>query len=343
MQIGNYSALLLLLVIPLMLYIKKRYSKNASVKVSSIHNFKRLKPTLKQRLRVIPLILRIIAVILLVLAIARPRVGRDKVLNRSDGIAIEMVLDRSSSMNAGMRYQGKESNRLEVAKVVFEDFILGNSELAGRSNDLVGIVSYARYSDTICPLTLDHKTLPEFLKQIHLPVSEIEDGTAIGDAIELAAARLYTAEKELKNRKLLKSEDSGIKSKIIILLTDGQDNASRTSLEQAVKICSEWGIKVYTIGIGENQRGGFFASRSNGVDTRSLKYISQKTGGKFYLADSDSTMEQIYKNIDELEKSEVESIKYTEYAERFMELATLALAVLILELLLRATLFRVIP
>ena len=346
MQIGTYLALLLLLLIPLMLYLRKRFSKTAGVRVASVGNYKILKPTLKLKLRCIPNILRVLAVVLLILAIARPRIGNDKVINRSNGIAIEMVLDRSSSMDAPMSYNGQQSNRLEVAKDVFADFILGKEGLEGRASDLVGIVSYAKFSDTICPLTLDHNTLPEFLKQIHLPLTRNEDGTAIGDALELAAARLHTAENELKNRKILKNDDDGIKSKVIILLTDGQDNASRTSLQEAVKLCAQWGIKVYTIGIGSKQSrnafGAFFA-QNNSVDTRSLQYISKKTGGKFYLAGSDNAMKQIYQEIDTLEKSEVESIKYTDYAERFMDLAIAALVLLVIELLLRATIFRVLP
>ncbi len=350
MQIENYYALLLILLLPLMFYLRRRFKKTAGVKVASISNYKVLKPTLKQRTKIIPDIFRVIALLLLILAIARPRIGSEKVINHSEGIAIEMVLDRSSSMQASMEYSGRKADRLEVAKDVFADFILGKDGLDGRMNDLVGIISYARYSDTICPLTLDHDTLPEFLQQIHLPLTKNEDGTAIGDALELAAARLYTAEKELQKRKILKSDKDSIKSKIIILLTDGQDNSSRTSIPQAVKLCKEWGIKVYTIGIGGNTQNNvmnaFFgnaAMAGNSVDTRSLEYISSNTGGKFFMAGSDDAMKKIYQEIDRLEKSEVESIKYTDYAEKFMYLAIPALALLILELILRATIYRVIP
>ncbi len=344
MEIGNYWAFLLLLLIPLMLYLRSRFSRKAGVRVASIGSFKILKPTLKQRLRIVPDIFRVLALLLLIIAIARPRIGNEKVINRSEGIAIEMVLDRSSSMKEPMQYQGYRSNRLDVAKEVFSDFVLGKDGLTGRPDDLVGVISYARYSDTICPLTLDHNTLPEFLKQIHLPLTRDEDGTAIGDALELGAARLYTAEKELKERKLIGGEGSGIKSKIIILLTDGQDNSSRTPLAQAVKLCQQWGIKVYTIGVGGAGRTfGLGGYSMNQVDVHSLQFISEQTGGKFFMAGTDGAMLEIYKEIDRLEKSEVESIKYTDYAEKFMPFVLAALALLVLELILRSTVFRVIP
>ena len=350
MQIGTPWALLLLLLIPLMFLLNKRFSRKTSLKVASIKNFKGLKKTLKQRLMFLPLVLRVLVIILLICAIARPRVGREKVINHSEGIAIEMVLDRSSSMAKKMKYKGKYADRLEVAKKVFLDFVNGKDGLDGRDNDLIGMVSFARFSDTISPLTLDHKVIPQFLDQIHLVNMRSEDGTAISDAVELAAARLYTAEKELKERKFLDKDDYNIKSKIIILLTDGKDNISRTGLPQVAKICADWGIKVYSIGIGGgesvkylNTFVGKIPVNKGGYDEKSLRYISEKTGGKFFRADSEESLEKIYKEIDALEKSQVESVKYTEYAEKFPLLALVALAVVLVEVLLRATFFRILP
>ena len=166
-----------------------------------------------------------------------------------------MNADRSSSMTAEMEYRGMRRNRLEVVKKVFEEFIMGNGEeLEGRPNDLVGMVAFARFADTMAPLTLGHGALLRFLDQVRIVTRRAEDGTAIGDALALAAARLRTAEEDLARY----ADESGdkeyeIKSKIIILLTDGQNNFGQRTPEQAAELAADWDIKVYTIGVGGDE------------------------------------------------------------------------------------------
>jgi Ca-activated chloride channel family protein len=301
----------------------------------------------------LPLFLRAAALILLVLALARPQMGREKVKDVTKGVAIQMVIDRSSSMSAEMEYRGMRRNRLEVVKKVFEEFLMGNGEeLEGRPNDLVGMVSFARYADTMAPLTLGHGALLRFLDQVKIVTRRSEDGTAIGDALALAAARLRTAEEDLARY----ADESGekeyeIKSKIIILLTDGQNNYGKRTPEQAAELAAEWGITVYTIGVGGDEGvstvktlfGNFKVPTGTRVDTRPLQRVAEMTGGIFRMAGDDESLREVYGEIDALEKSNIESVRYVDYKELFVPFALAALCLVLLELLLAATIFRRIP
>jgi Ca-activated chloride channel family protein len=300
-----------------------------------------------------PLFLRAAAMILLVLALARPQMGREKVKDVTKGVAIQMVVDRSSSMTAEMDYRGIRRNRLEVVKKVFEEFIMGNGEeLEGRPNDLVGMVAFARYADTMAPLTLGHGALLRFLDQVKIVTRRSEDGTAIGDALALAAARLRTAEEDIARY----ASDSGekeyeIKSKIIILLTDGQNNYGKRTPEQAAQLAEDWGIKVYTIGVGGNDGvstvktlfGNFKVPTGTRVDTKPLQRVAERTGGIFRMADDDESLREVYAEIDRLEKSNIESVRYIDYRELFVPFALVALCLVMLEVILAATVFRRIP
>jgi Ca-activated chloride channel family protein len=261
-----------------------------------------------------------------------------------------MVIDRSGSMGAEMEYRGARLNRLEVVKRVFREFLTGNGEtLEGRPNDLVGMVSFARYADTMAPLTLGHGALLRFLDTIEIVTRRNEDGTAIGDALALAAARLKTAEENISGRGEGEKEYD-IKSKIIILLTDGQNNfGSRTPLE-AAELAAEWGIKVYAIGVGgegvntvQTLFGSFKVPSRSKVDMGALDRIAEITGGISRQAGDEESLRRIYEEIDELEKSEVESVRYVDYREMFTSFALAALAILFLERLLSGTYLRRIP
>ena len=237
MQLYSPWVLLLFLVLPVMAFVCLRKKHTAAIKFPSLVDMKNCLVSWRIRFRPLLLIARLICIGLLIVALARPRKGTVLSEIAAEAVAIEVVADRSGSMQTEMDYYGQKLNRLEVVKKVLSDFIEGDKkELAGRSNDLVGLVTFARYADTICPLVLNHNVLLEFLKNTELVRLSSEDGTAIGDAIALAAARLKKAEDELQQRKaqLIQSGEKNlaeredrfkIKSKVIILLTDGVNNA----------------------------------------------------------------------------------------------------------------------
>lgn len=356
MILGSPWAILILLIVPILLILRsRRNGRGGSIRFSSTTNAAKAGRSIRQRLSgVLPLAIRLLALVLLAVAIARPQKGLQQVRDLNKGIAIEMVVDRSGSMAAEMKYQGNRLNRLEVVKRAFADFVLGNKKtLKGRPNDLIGMISFARYADTTCPLTLGHGALPRFLETVQLvkQTERSEDGTAIGDAIALAAARLKTAEEVLTQQLGGQKDDYEIKSKVIILLTDGANNAGKRAPLDAAKMAAEWGIKIYTIGVGGGEaitsRGGLFGTfkigMGGGVDESTLKAIAQETGGLYRLASDAESLEAIYHEIDELERSEIESIRFVDYEERFSAWALGALLLIGLETLLGNTLFRKIP
>ena len=345
-------AFLILLLIPLIGWYYHRSRGWGSLRFSSTAHARRVRPSLKQRLLGVPLWLRILVLILLAAALARPQEGREQVRDVSQGIAIEMVVDRSSSMGAEMSFKGQRLTRLDVVKHVFEEFVTGKgSELPGRPNDLIGMISFARYADTVCPLTLAHGALAQFLESVHLVKRRNEDGTAIGDAIALAAARLQTAEETLA-RQIKQGEDGfDIKSKIIILLTDGQNNAGKRTPLESAELAKKWGIKIYTIGVGGTEGlmrqrgllGRFLVRTGEGVDRRTLAAVAETTGGLFRVAEDADSLRAIYGEIDRMERSEIETARYLDYRELFQPFLLVALLLLCTEITLRCTLFRKIP
>ena len=363
MQLYLPGVLLLFLVLPIMAFVCLRKKRTAAIKFPSLMDMKNCLISWRIRFRPLLLITRLICIGLLIVALARPRKGTVLSEISTEGVAIEVVADRSGSMQTEMDYYGQKLNRLEVVKKVLSDFIGGNKkELAGRNNDLVGLVTFARYADTICPLVLSHNVLLEFLKNTELVRLRTEDGTAIGDAVALAAARLKEAEDELQQRKAqliqageknLAGQDSSfeIASKVIILLTDGVNNAGQRDPLQAAELARDWGIKIYTIGIGSAQAyttvqtplGNYKMPTGQNLDEGLLKAIAEKTGGFYGRADSAKTLEKIVERIDELEKTEVKSIQYTQYAELFGPWTLAALLILASEMLASCTIFRKIP
>ncbi|RJP90890.1 MAG: VWA domain-containing protein [Desulfobacteraceae bacterium] len=344
-------ALLLLIVIAAAFFLKRLVHKTGTVRFSDVNHAGASGISMRQQLLILPQVLRGAALVCLVVALARPQTGIEKVRDVSEGIAIQMVVDRSGSMGAEMTYQGTQMTRLDVVKKVFLDFALGNgADLPGRPDDQIGMIAYARYPDTVCPLTLAHDTLPRFVDNTKLVSQKPEDGTAIGDALALAAARLQTAEESLEKQKKEIPGAYKIKSKIIILLTDGQNNTGKRTPLEAAELAAKWGIRVYTIAIGGGDSatirtplGVFAVPGGSEADVATLKMIADKTGGVFREAEDDGSLSGVYQEIDRLEKSEIQALRYVDYKEGFLPFALLALALIAGEILLSCTVFRRLP
>lgn len=347
MRLAMPLALVLLAVIPLALYLARRqkrptlcYSATALLPAST---------SMRRHLAQLPLVLRVLALGLIVVGLARPQAGLEKIQEVSQGIAIEMVLDRSGSMGAEMEFEGRSLNRLEVVKLVFDEFVNGNGqELSGRPNDLIGLITFARYADTVSPLSLAHEALAPFLRTIRLVPQESEENrTAVGDAIALAAARLQKAEETLARQTGSAADRYQIKNKIIILLTDGENNTGRYTPAEAAAMAKSWGIKIYAIGVGGDELvrvrtllGTRMMRTGAGVDRTTLQAIAAETGGIFRMAEDAEALRAVYEEINALEKSEVESVRFVDYQEHFSSLVLAALGLLVMEAVLACTICR---
>jgi Ca-activated chloride channel homolog len=352
MHFDSPWAFLLLLAIPALFWAGSRGRRTGGLRFSSVSQARRAGRSLRQRLGFVPGLLRMLALVCLVAALARPQKGLEQVREVSQGVAIEMVVDRSGSMAAEMEYEGERLNRLEVVKRVFQRFVLGDKRgLPGRPNDLIGMVAFARYADTVCPLTLSHGALPRFLDTVSLAQRRSEDGTAIGDAIALASARLKTAEETLRQQVPGKSANYTIKSKVIILLTDGENNAGKRQPLEAAKLAAQWGIKIYAIGVGGGESvatirtpfGDYKVPTGSGIDAGALKAIAEAASGLYRQADDTRSLEKIYEEIDRLERSEIEAMRYVDYQEIFLPFALAGLLLLLADVGLQGTFFRKIP
>lgn len=364
MEWHNPHAFWLLLLIPPILWLQRRWQKPAGVRYSSLAAITQVGSSWRVRLRGFPGLLRVLGLILLITALARPREGHQQSRVSTQGVVMYLVVDTSGSMTEPMEYEGKRLTRLDVVKDVLADFIEGKEGMSGRKNDMLGLVTYARYANTVCPLVIKHDILSGFLAQTQTvtPGSE-EDATAIGEGLRLAAARLHEAEKDIaaRNRRLQsktekadlsgqeaeKAEDKPdfeIQSKVIVLLTDGEDTARSNPL-QAARLAQEWSVKVYTIGVGNAtpQRGLFSMMMGPGLDEAMLKQIAETTGAFYGRADDAEALRQIIQKIDKEEKTEIESVEYSLYEERFGPWAWAAFAIVIVELFLRSTLLLRVP
>lgn len=303
----------------------KRKQQTASLKISSVKGFKtsnsflaKLKPYLS--------VLRLLALSLLIVALARPRtVDISNQTKTTKGIDIVMAIDVSGSMLA----KDLKPNRMEALKQVASNFV------DGRPNDRIGIVVYAAEAYTKTPVTSDKAIIKEAIKDIKYD-NVIQDGTGIGMGLTTAVNRL---------------KESKAKSKVIILLTDGVNNAGFIEPETASEIAHEYGIKVYTIGIGTNGMAEFpYAYAPNGgflfkmmpveIDQDLMKTIAKNTGGKYFRASSNSKLESIYNEINKLETTDIEELKFYDYDEKYRPLVLLAGILLLIEILLRNTIFR---
>ncbi len=317
----------LLLLLPLALgwFIWKRKRQTAELKISSISGFKARQGWLG-KLRPVLFILRLLVLALVVTALARPRtVDVSSRTNTTSGIDIVLAIDVSASMLA----RDLEPNRLEATKEVASEFI------KNRPGDRIGLVVYAGESFTKTPITSDKNIVLAALEDMNYN-NVLENGTAIGMGLATSVNRL---------------KDSKAESKVVILLTDGMNNAGFIDPKIASELAVEFGIKTYTIGVGSNGTAlSPVAIRPDGtfqygrvpveIDEDLLREIAQATGGKYFRATNNKKLEEIYEEIDQLEKTEIEEFKYYNYQEKFRPLVLLAGVVLMFEILLRFTLFR---
>ena len=317
--------LFLLLPLAVLWYVFKYKKQTAELKISSVKGFK-AEASWLPKLKHLLFVLRLIALALLITAIARPQtVDVSSKTKTTRGIDIVMAIDVSASMLA----KDLKPDRLEALKNVAADFI------QGRPNDRIGLVEYAGESYTKTPITSDKSIVLRSLKEIKYN-NIIDGGTAIGMGLATAVNRL---------------KDSKAKSKIIILLTDGVNNAGFIDPNTASELALEYGIKTYTIGLGTNgmalspigygRNGNFQYGRIQvEIDEALLKEIAEITGGQYFRATDNKKLKEIYKEIDKLEKTDVEEFKFYNYEEKYRPLILLALVLLGLELLLRFTIFR---
>jgi len=345
----------LLLLIPLAVlgWLSIRRRHNAAILYSEAIIPATLPVSLALRIkRVLPW-LGLVGTALLIAALARPQRGREEFRVFTEGVAIEMCLDRSGSMQAmDFDIDRRRVDRLTAVKQVFNDFVRGNGGLPGRPDDQVGLVCFGGYADDKCPLTLDHGVLSQIVETVEVArpiyddrervinsrLLEEERLTAIGDAVALAVDRL-------KNVKA--------KSKVIILLSDGENTAGVVAPEEAAETAKAYAVKVYAIGIGSTGRAPFPATDPSGrtvlmsaevrLDEQTLRTMAETTGGHYFNAKSTEALEEVYAEIDKLEKSRTEGRLYTEYRELYRYPTYAGLGLILLGIVLVSTRFRSLP
>ena len=325
----EYPALLWLLVLPLLLIVHYVYmelkGRNPHLRVSNAIPWKQEKNTVLNIIRHIPFVLRIAALSLIIIAIARPRSSTklDKV--QSEGIDIMLTMDVSTSMLA----RDFTPDRISAAKDIAIEFI------SQRPSDRMGIVVFAGESYTQCPLTTDRATLINLMKEVSTNL--LEDGTAIGNGLATAVARL---------------KDSDAKSRVIILLTDGVNNSGEIAPETAADIAKTYGIRVYAIGVGANGEAPYPVMTPWGVDIQKVKVeideqlltnIANETGGRYFRATDNTKLAEIYSEIGKMEKTRTTIDSFPVYKELFLGYAVAALICLMLELLLNVFVIRRLP
>ena len=358
MESFRFHSWLWLLIIPFVMLIGRWRSarrRQPAVIFSSIADLKGLPVTPIQRVRRAMPFVYGIGLCLAVAALARPQSGKSETRVSGEGIAIELVLDVSGSMEAlDFQLAGKDVSRLEAVKHVISEFVIGSRTfgLSGRKDDLVGIVAFGGFADSKCPLTLDHDAVVDIVQSLEVPkpvrdrrgkvineqALQEELATAIGDGVALGVDRLRGAK---------------AKSKVIVLLTDGDNNAGAIDPREAAKIAHESGIKLYTIGIGHNgvvpvpQEDEFgkrvLVPAQFRIDEELLREMAQTGGGEYFHASDSAGLAKVYAQIDKLEKSEFGETKYSEYTELFPWFAGPGLALILVVGVLNETRFRSLP
>jgi Ca-activated chloride channel family protein len=332
MEFANkeYLFLLLLLVPYIIWYLLYRKKTEPTIRMSDTRAYRFAPRSWKVMLMPVQLVLRLAVFVLLILILARPQTHNSWNNKSIEGIDIMLAMDVSGSMLA----EDLRPNRIEAAKQVAAEFI------AGRPNDNIGLTIFAGEAFTQCPMTTDHASLLNLLHGVRTDLATrglIEDGTAIGMGLANAVSRL---------------KNSKAKSKVVILLTDGSNNRGDISPMTAAEIAKSLGIRVYTIGVGTNKVAPYPMPVAGGVqyvnipveiDSKTLSEIAAATDADFYRATNNKELQNIYKEIDKLEKSKLSVKTYSKRYEAYQPFAIAAVLLLLLEILLRITVFRKLP
>lgn len=307
-------------ILTAVLFVRSR-RPDPTLRFSSEQLVKGAGHTLRLRLLFIPPLLRYAALVLIVIALAGPRLINEETIRKTEGIDIVLTVDTSTSMSAEDFVAGNQRvNRLEIVKQVVADFI------GQRKTDRIGLVAFAARAWTVTPLTSDYAWLDTNLKRINFGI--IKDGTAIGPAIMASIARL---------------QSSTAKSKVVILLTDGADTGAKIDPREAAKVAKSFDIKIYTIGAGSDGQAAVpvnmfgrtvYVPQRVEIDEELLKDVAFTTNGRYYRATDTDELRKIYEEIDQLEKTEIEEIGYFEYTELFDRFLLGAMALLLAEVLL---------
>lgn len=324
---ANPELLLLLLIIPglAVWYYYRLQKKESNLRYSTLQPFSVVKQSIRERLRHLPFVLRMMALALVIIALARPQSTEKGEKIHSEGIDIVLVLDISGSMLA----EDFQPNRIEAAKSVAQEFI------SGRTNDRIGLVIFSGESFTQCPLTVDYDVLKSLIRP--LKSGMIEDGTAIGLGLATAVNRL---------------RESKAKSKVIILLTDGVNNRGEIDPMTAAQIAQSYGIRVYTVGVGTIGEAPYpvqtpFGTRYQMVpveiDEKTLQQIAAMTEGKYFRATDNKKLRAIYQEIDQMEKTRIEVRSFKRYTELFYSFIVTAVVLLVLDVGVSQTWLKKIP
>jgi Ca-activated chloride channel family protein len=334
----------LLALIPVFFWLFRRKNPRTSVTVDAIAVAPNLEPG-RARYLWLTVYLRQLSVLAVLVALAGPRAPASFDREVNEGIAIQLLVDVSSSMDMNTKSAtGQKVSRMELAKEIVGKFVAGDGgTLAGRPHDLIGLITFARYADTRSPLTFGHEALLQIVRNLEIQERPNEDGTAYGDALAIAAARLKNLE-ELKHRKDLVDLDA-IKSRVIILLTDGENNSGAHLPIESAGLAKAWGCRIYSISFGESFQ---VINEASIIETltpseKILEHISQETGGLFRKAYGYESLRLVYEEIDQLERTEI-TLRQAEHLASFTWLsAAIALTALTLSLILEATWLRVAP
>jgi Ca-activated chloride channel family protein len=332
MTFAHPYLLFLLLLLPLLAWLKGRHGQGSAFLYSSVDLVRPVSGLSRSKAGSILLSLRWLALALFIVALAQPRFIKGETEIKASGIDIVLALDLSTSMaSEDFLVKGERISRIDLAKQVLSEFI------DKRPNDRIGLIAFAGRAYIASPVTLDHDYLHKNLDRLHLGI--IEDRTAIGQGLAASVNRL----RELKS-----------KSRIVILMTDGQNNAGKIPPLTAAEIAQTLNVKVYTIGVGIRGEAPYpvgvdpfgrkmYRPLPADIDEDTLTKIADKTNGKYFRADSSETLRRIYSEIDHLEKTDAKVKKFQQYQEIFGQVTLAGLAVLVLEMILGHTVWRKLP